>query len=120
MNSAIEHQIRAELARIHEGPKVDENPRGAGTVRFLIRCPLRADHVLRDVKDVLRIVAENSLSEWPECDAWREILPRWFVHACPPELNSEEAARWLAEWRDLTPGEQAERENEREWPLEDW
>lgn len=113
-------RIRRELQRFQKPPTQTESPGGVGVVRFVARCPLGAEHVLRDAKTIHKLVLSNALGRWPEVLEWRQILPPWFVDACPPPLTCEEAERQLQKWRDLSPQEQAETENEKEWSLEDW
>ncbi len=65
------------------------------------------------------VLADRS-DEWPTSEAWKSILPGWFVDACADEMSQSEALDWLDWWRGLPPQEQRIAEEERRWALADW
>ena len=116
----MKSRILAEIRRLAHGPDSNEKPKGAGTVRFVVRCPLGSDSVMVKSKEVLRVLAEKILIEGTNERDWAASLPAWFKDACVPEMTPEEAQLWIGHWRSLPPAEQAREEAEKEWSLENW
>jgi len=116
----IESRLNSELRRLDNGPTIGERPRGLGTVRFLVRCPIGTNEPLRKVKEVLRIVDVATLSGWPTRVDLAPCLPEWFTSTCIAETTPEEANRWLAWWKNLPPDEQTRAEIEKDWSLNNW
>lgn len=69
----------------------------------------------------MRAVLSNG-DPWPDLEAWRQVLPSWFVLRCAPEQTKEEAERWLALawWRKLPAEEMARATDESGWSLANW
>lgn len=112
--------LEAERCRLDTPPAESDRPGGLGTVRFLARCPGDAPAVLARAAEVMRVVNHHSTGDWPTNDAWRSLLPGWFVHRCAPERTREEAETWLAQWRQLPPDEQSRMDRESAWSLLNW
>jgi hypothetical protein len=112
--------LQAELSRLRTERLANEKTDGIGAVRFIVRCPLGAPDVLRRAKEVLSILDEAGLQEWPSDEEWTKKLPWWFVSACAPPMTTQQANEWLASWRKLPPNEQAQMEIEKDWALPDW
>jgi hypothetical protein len=106
-----------ELARIASGPAPGERPDDV-LIDLQVRAPGRADDVLRRARTVLTNVLEH-IDERPTSEAWRRLLPEWFVQRFVPERTQDEAERWLDWWRTLSPEEKA-RAQEQSWTLLDW
>jgi hypothetical protein len=115
-------RTRRELHRLLEGPKPDERPEGAGTVRFIVRCPANAPQVLDRAVSVLRVVNQHSGSDngWPRESEWPELLPAWFVSVCAPERSRQDTEAWLAQWSILPQDEQDRIEREEPWSVSSW
>jgi hypothetical protein len=112
--------IQKELRRLERN---DDPPReGVLTVDLQAICSGRADDVLRRVKEVLSQVISVRVRDpkWPQGDTWRQILPRWFVGACGPELSPEEARAWYEGWKRLSRAERVAAEERQPWSLLDW
>jgi hypothetical protein len=90
-----------------------------GTVTVVGSCPGNAADVLARCREVMSVVLEYQTGEWPDVEAWRRLLPDWFVEACVDE-SAEETERWLAEWRSLPPDQQAAADEGKPWSLSDW
>jgi hypothetical protein len=94
---------------------------GVLTVTLRASSVMPSEDVLRRSREVLReVVAASRGSEWPSLLEWNQLLPRWFVDACGPELSREEAQAWMEEWRRLTPAEKAASEERERWSLPGW
>jgi hypothetical protein len=119
MTSFIEPLLR-EREHLKQGPSPGEEPQGAGTVRFIAKCPGSATTVLAKAKNVLLIVNEASTGEWPDEKTWRALVPSWFGSRCPPNRTREEAEAELRAFNQLTASEQIKRIRSAEWPLLDW
>jgi len=113
-------RLEAELRRLQDGPRPEENPGGLGTVRFLARYPAGGHDLLNKVTSVLKVLDEGSRNGWPTEEQWALILPEWFVSACAPKITPEQGERWLAWWKSLPPDEQARVESEKQWSLDNW
>lgn len=113
-------RLQAELQRLDKGPMPDAKPSGAGTVRFVARCPMGAAEVLEKAKSVLKCIDQTALVDWPSDEKWATILPDWFTASCAPVMTPEQAQRWLTSWKRLSRDEQARAELEKEWSLPDW
>ena len=112
--------LEAELRRVEHGPSSGEKPDGVGGVRFLVRCPFGTNDVLAKAKSVLKIVDEAALRGWPADGKSTPSLPEWFTSACVAEMSSEQAKRWLAWWKTLSPEKQTRAEIEKDWSLDNW
>src|SRR5690349_8951885 len=110
--------IEREAMRLQDGVG-DSRPRGMGTVRFRIAAERDAKQVLSRAADVMKVISSKR-SGWPQAEAWRNELPQWFVAACAPERNAEEAEAELERWRALTPEEQDADRQTSKWSLENW
>ena len=98
----FDHRLASanERLRLQRGPAVEEKPEGLGTVRLIAKCRGNAHEVLEKVKEVLKVVNENTYP-WPSDDFWRRILPAWFVNRCAPEPTEEECKKYLRWWYSL-------------------
>lgn len=79
----------------------------------------RSREVLARAREVMTAVLSNS-DPWPDLDAWRHVLPHWFVERSAPEQTKEQAEDWPAWWRKLSPEEQAQATKDGGWSLADW
>ncbi len=102
-------RLSKEQRRLQNGPLCGELPQGAGTVRFVARCPGNAESVLAHAKEVLLVVNEATRGDWPTEESWRAILPGWFVSRCPPRKSREALESLLREFTTLSPLEQVRR-----------
>jgi hypothetical protein len=110
-----------ELRHLTEGPRTAETSGGVGLVAVDVTTPGEASDLLRRCREVLREVLETAMAEeWPAEDTWAQRLPDWFVQACAAEETAEEAARWLAKWRELDDEARVRAARERPWSLPDW
>jgi hypothetical protein len=109
-----------ERRHLLEGPWLEERPGGSGLVRVVAGCPGDASAVNARAREVMISVLDGTVSPWPSVDAWRSILPDWFVAACAPDRSAEETEEWLTRWRSLTPTEQGRATREQKWALSDW
>lgn len=109
-----------ERRHLVNGPRPGEEPGGAGTTTVVARGGLAPGTVLDRSREVLLAVLEYSERDWPTLSEWGSVLPAWFVSACAQQRSLQEAERWLAWWRTLSPEEQARAESEQPWSLEDW
>jgi hypothetical protein len=53
------------------------------------------------VREVLEIVLERSLGEWPPLEEWKRVLPGWFLAACVDDAEVRDCVidRWsLRAW----------------------
>jgi len=109
--------VAAELDRLQHGPAPGE-PIPSDLVSVGAHCPDGAEPLLARVREVLAVVIVQP-SPWPSTDAWRELLPGWFVDACSDDERittcvvdkwslrawiywfQPEQRRWL--WWDATP-----------------
>jgi hypothetical protein len=107
-----------ERRHVEGGPR-----RGERTDELVVVVAARAGDpnlVLQNAREVMLAVLDHPGSPWPSLDGWRGQLPQWFVDRCAPEMSTDEAAEWLAQWRSLPPAERAEEERNRSWSLGDW
>lgn len=99
-----------------------EDPAGAADVaayEFVADSP-DSGELLRNCREVMSVVLRRQEDEWPSLDGWRELLPRWFVDACGPELTHEQAD-WQSAWLKSLPAEQqVAAEDAIPWSLADW
>jgi hypothetical protein len=109
-----------ECQRLTVPPSPEATPDGLGTVQFVATCPGNASQVLSRTKELLLLFCEQSPSAWPSLAQWRNMLPRWFLDRCAPEMTQEQAEKWLAWWRGLPPEERERVEREKDWSLENW
>lgn len=100
------------------GPRPGEAAGGVGCIVVAVTGPEPVS-VLRRCREVLAVVIDHQAGVWPDVAGWQELLPSWFVEACPEE-SSEEADRWLEWWRSLPRDQQFEAERSRAWTLADW
>ncbi|WP_322780119.1 hypothetical protein [Frankia sp. Cas4] len=87
---------------------------------ILVRARCDALTVLRRCREVLIPVIDHQSDEWPSIAEWHQLLPEWFVAACPKEMSSEQAEQWLAWLHTLSEDEQAAVRRRKAWALEDW
>jgi hypothetical protein len=102
---------------------VEGGPRPGERTDELVVVAARADDpnlVLPNAREIMLAVLEHAGTPWPTLDDWRIVLPQWFVDRCAPEMSTEEAAEWLAQWRSLPPAERAQEERNRSWSLANW
>jgi hypothetical protein len=109
-----------ELRHLQAGAEVNEQPSGLGTVCFKVLCANNSTDVLQKAKSVLQAVVQMDCDDWDSIDAWRTLLPRWFIDCCAPTMTKEQTEQWLEQWRRLSPEEQRQAESEQCWALEDW
>ena len=83
-----------EVRRLHEEVK-DPFPTGKLRVRFVALCNGDAQTVLDRCKQVLNVVLQANIEDWPSTDAWRSRLPEWFVEQSAEEISQAEAERRL-------------------------
>jgi hypothetical protein len=108
--------MRGELGRLLLGAGDLARPGGLGTVRFVVRCNGDALDVLDRAKKVLEVVLRSTTDPWPSLEEWRDVLPRWFVERCAPEMSQEEAER-----RVRLPDDEQERLEQAEgWSMGAW
>ena len=86
---------QAELERLRYGPNINMNPAPGMSARLIVRCPGNAPDVLRKCKELLVIVLEQDVNNWPSLDAWRSLLPSWFVRQAEEEVSPEQAEQRL-------------------------
>jgi hypothetical protein len=91
-----------------------------GTVRFYALCERNASEVLAKSKEIMKIIIENSLKDWPSDEDWAKKLPQWFISECAPEMSQEEANSWIKWWHSLSREQQDEVEKNKKWSLLDW
>lgn len=108
-----------ERRHLIDGPRPGEAPGGVGTVSVLAR-GTDACVLLDRCRAVLAVVLDHSGPEWPSLEQWESLLPAWFVAASGQERSREDAERWLAWWRTLSPSEKAKAESEKRWTLSNW
>lgn len=110
----------AELRHVDFGPAGSERPSG-----ILLELDAVGSggsrQLLARAREVMRAVLSNG-DPWPDLEAWRQVLPSWFVLRCAPEQTKEEAERWLALawWRKLPAEEMARATDESGWSLANW
>lgn len=107
-----------ELRHVDSGPAPREGPIGILLDLNAISSG-RSREMLARAREVMKAVLLNS-DPWPDLDVWRHVLPRWFVERSAPEQTKEQAERWLAWWRKLSPQEQAQVSEEESWSLAEW
>jgi hypothetical protein len=86
---------RSELERVQWGPEPGQPVGGIGSVRIVARAPGQAEEVLYKAKEAMAVVASVNGDTWPSIEKWRELLPKWFVEACPPEPSKEQIGKFL-------------------------
>jgi hypothetical protein len=67
----------------------------------VVQCPSGAGAALARAREVLEVVLELSLDEWPALEVWRRALPSWFVEACVEDAEVRDCVldRWsLRAW----------------------
>ena len=116
----LSSRLESELQRMEEGAPADAKPDGVGIVRFLVRCPSGAEHVLERAKSALEKVDVAALQGWPLNENATPKLPAWFTAVCSADISAEQARQWLAWWQSLPPDEQARAEREKGWSLHNW
>ena len=116
----IDHRFVSEAERLKNSPPEGTLPGGMGTVQFTADCPGNATQVFQQVKDVMRIISEQTLSEWPSDEQWKSLLPEWFLSACAAPKTKEESDKFMAHWRSLPPAQKLQAEREEVWSLEAW
>ena len=109
-----------ELRHVGAGPRSGERPGGVGTVTVTVKARGDAAMVIDRAREVMSSLIDRAGPPWPAMEAWREILPSWFIAACSPERPREEVEQWLKWWRSLSPDEQARATKEQQWTLADW
>ena len=83
-----------EIRRLHEGAK-EPSQRGKIIANFVVRCNGDAPVVLDRCKQVLGLVVQQDTEAWPSTDAWRSLLPEWFIERSAEEISQVEAERRL-------------------------
>jgi len=111
---------KTEMRRITIGPEANEKLGGAGIVRYVAHCNANGEEVLAKVKSLLICVDEASLNGWLPDEVWLKKLPLWFTQACAVSLTKDQADARLAQWRRLTPEQQAKAERDQQWSLDNW
>lgn len=113
-----------EMRRLLDGPRPAERPHGIGLVQLVAHCEGDASEVLKRVREVLSVVLASEPANWPPADAWRSILPAWFVSACAPEVTHAEAIaaveRRRERWQGLSVEEQSREVEQMRWSLSAW
>jgi len=110
-----------ELHHIDNGPDPGEAPGGIGLVTFDVDCLGNAEEVYERAREVLRLVVQQHQTPWwPTVDAWKQILPQWFLEECAPEDDETNSLEWTQWWRTLPPHEQRRVEAQVRWSLPDW
>jgi len=109
-----------ERRHLKSGPRPGEQPGGVGLVDAVAACGGDAVQVLDRVREVLAVVIDHQLGEWPATDEWRSQLPGWFVDACAEEMTQDQAEAWLAWWKSLPADQQRAASRETGWSLADW
>jgi hypothetical protein len=102
-----------EIERLLSGPAPDEKPQGF-LANARVCAPACADRVLARSREILSIVFQQPLDDWPTVELWRSILPVWFIEACSDEISREEAER-----RRRLPVEERQKLAER-WSVGAW
>ena len=115
-----QERFQREIGRLRTPPSGGQAPGGLGTVQVVAACPGSAAEVLARTREVFAVISERSGADWPPPEQWESILPKWFVSRCAPPMTAEQAREYLAWWRKLTPGQQAQAEQDKDWSLEDW
>lgn len=109
-----------ERRHLDAGPRPGEQPGGVGPVDAVAICDGDAAQVLGRACEVLGIVIDHQLGDWPAIAVWRSLLPGWFIDACAPEMSQEQADAWLAWWKLLPADQQGAASREKGWSLADW
>ena len=81
-----------ELKRIESGPPPGEKPLGL-VAEFDVDCERNSIETLQGAKEVLLAALRQADTGGVTLEAWRNILPRWFVEKFAPEIAPEEAVR---------------------------
>jgi hypothetical protein len=74
---------------------------------------------IRKTLEVLRLVRTHE-EPWPSQDSWRQLLPGWFVDACPPGRTQAEQEEWERQWRTMSYEERHQYARTAPWTLEGW
>jgi hypothetical protein len=108
-----------ESQRLRFGPESGEKPGGIGTVRFKVTCEDKSDDVLAKVKEVFEVVLSNfEKIPFPSDEAWRRVLPTWFVEQCARERTEVEDKEYIRWWDSLSwEQKQQETKKDKRWPL---
>jgi hypothetical protein len=108
-----------ERRHLERGPRTSERPGGVGTIDLVATGPAAAK-LLSRAREVLAIVLNHGADDWPLIAKWQSQLPKWFIHACSPELSRDEAEVELARWQRMSTEERAAALAETRWSLSDW
>lgn len=111
---------REELMRLLGDIAPNDIPGGVGIARVSGVAASNPSVVLDRCREVMRAVLEDAEGGWPTVDEWKLRLPKFFVEAAAPERSTKAAEHWLAEWRGLSPAEQAVASRAAPWSLADW
>lgn len=87
--------VNSEIDRLRSGPETREQQLHRQLVRIVADCPGNAVEVLGRCKEVLEVILNQDPSRWPSADAWRSLLPQWFVQQSSEEISQAEAERRL-------------------------
>lgn len=82
-----------ELKRLAFG--VSENETTGFIIEIVAGCEGNASEILQKVREVLKRVIDCELPFNASVEDWKAILPKWFVEACSPEINKQEAEKLL-------------------------
>lgn len=113
-------RIETEMLRLKNGPASNERPGGMGTVRFVARCSIDPELVLRRVKSVLLAVDEVASIAWLSDEEWKKELPDWFVVRCAEPLTLQQAEEQLRLRKHYSIEEELRFSAEYEWSLPNW
>jgi len=80
-----------ELLRLASLERGASNSNEGFVVDVIARTSESSALVLDRVREVLKVVLSNDLSQ--SLEAWKSLLPSWFVSVCADEITQEEAER---------------------------
>jgi hypothetical protein len=107
-----------ELTRIDIGPSPDQYS-SAPIFWFLVEAA-EPSETSRQIRDVMRVVAEWQRDGKAFDESLELHLPPWFLAAMAPVRTRDEDARYVRWWQSLTPAQQDHVERDQSWSLRDW
>ena len=105
-----------ELERVERGPSPGEDRYGYFVVDADAACGSGAGDVLVRCREVMRAVLTQPEDPWPSVEAWRQLLPRWFIEAGGEEDSPDAMAEVMAGIKQMT----AEEQEKLPWPAGAW
>ncbi len=109
-----------ERQRLIHGPLPSEIPGGIGLEAFRVRCSGEAALVLDKVREVMSVVLLYDVDNWPSDDAWRQLLPAWFVQRCEASRWREEVDSRFTWWQRFLLQRRRRHARVGPWPVDAW